>query len=61
VASQKKSPVASERDGRVDVRAEGATDAAAFEVYVEHFLAPTLREGQVVVMDRVSEHTGPRG
>jgi hypothetical protein len=40
---------------------EGATDAAAFEVYVEHFLAPTLSEGQVVVMDRASGHTGPRG
>src|ERR687884_1120439 len=30
---------------------EGATDAQAFEVYVEHFLAPSLREGQVVVLD----------
>jgi hypothetical protein len=37
---------------------EGATDAAAFEVYVEHFLAPSLTEGQVVVMDRASERTG---
>ena len=26
---------------------EGATDALAFEAYVEHFLAPTLKEGQV--------------
>src|SRR5215204_6209997 len=26
---------------------EGATDALAFEAYVEHFLAPTLEEGQV--------------
>ena len=26
---------------------EGATDAAAFEVYIEHFLAPSLGEGQV--------------
>jgi hypothetical protein len=32
---------------------EGATDAAAFEVYVEHFLAPSLTEGQVVVMDNL--------
>ena len=32
---------------------EGATDARAFEVYVEHFLAPSLREGQVVVMDNL--------
>jgi hypothetical protein len=27
---------------------EGATDALAFEAYVEHFSAPTLEEGQVV-------------
>jgi DDE superfamily endonuclease len=40
---------------------EGATDAKAFEVYVEHFLAPSLREGQVVLMDRASGHTGQRG
>jgi hypothetical protein len=39
---------------------EGATDAAAFELYVAHFLAPTLCEGQVV-MDSASEPTGPRG
>ena len=30
---------------------EGATDAEVFEAYVEHFLAPTLEEGQVVVLD----------
>jgi hypothetical protein len=40
---------------------EGATDAAAFEAYVEHFLAPSLTEGQVVVMDRASGPTSPRG
>jgi hypothetical protein len=40
---------------------EGATDARAFELYVEHFLAPTLREGQVVVMDRAWGRTAPRG
>jgi transposase len=28
---------------------EGATDKAVFEAYVEHFLAPSLREGQVVI------------
>ena len=38
---------------------EGATDARAFDVYVEHFLAPTLSEGQVVVMDNLGV-TGPR-
>jgi transposase len=35
---------------------EGGTDAAAFEAYVEHFLAPTLREGQVVVLDGLGAH-----
>ena len=35
---------------------EGATDALAFETYVEHFLAPSLREGQVVVLDGLGAH-----
>jgi transposase len=39
---------------------EGATDAAAFEVYVEHFLAPWLTEGQVVVMDNLGAHQPKR-
>jgi transposase len=39
---------------------EGATDAKAFEAYVEHFLAPSLREGQVVVMDNLGAHRPQR-
>jgi DDE superfamily endonuclease len=35
---------------------EGATDAEAFETYVEHFLAPSLEEGQVVVLDGLGAH-----
>jgi len=35
---------------------EGATDAKAFKLYVEHFLAPSLGEGQVVVMDNLGAH-----
>ena len=35
---------------------EGATDARAFEGYIEHFLAPSLCEGQVVVMDNLGAH-----
>jgi hypothetical protein len=35
---------------------EGATDGAAFEAYVRHFLLPTLKEGQVVVMDNLQVH-----
>ena len=35
---------------------EGGTDALAFETYVEHFLAPSLTEGQVVIMDNLGAH-----
>jgi hypothetical protein len=33
---------------------EGAVVAKAFESYIEHFLVPTLRHGQIVVMDTPS-------
>jgi transposase len=39
---------------------EGATDAQAFEAYIEHFLAPSLCEGQVVVMDNLGAHRPKR-
>jgi transposase len=39
---------------------EGATTARVFETYVEWVLAPTLRRGQVVVMDNLSAHKGER-
>ena len=39
---------------------EGGTDALAFEAYVEHFLAPSLAEGQVVVMDNLGAHQPSR-
>ena len=39
---------------------EGATTSAVFETYVERVLTPTLREGQVVVMDNLSAHKGER-
>jgi transposase len=35
---------------------EGATDALAFEAYIEHFLAPNLKKGQVVVLDGLGAH-----
>jgi len=38
---------------------EGATDSEAFEAYVEHFLAPSVCEGQVVLDG--SGRTGHRG
>ncbi len=39
---------------------EGATDALAFETYVEHFLAPSVCEGQVVVLDGLGAHRTDR-
>jgi hypothetical protein len=39
---------------------DGAINRAAFEVYVERVLAPELRPGDVVVMDNLSRHKGPR-
>jgi transposase len=35
---------------------EGATDGAAFEAYVKRFLVPTLKPGQIVVMDNLQVH-----
>jgi transposase len=39
---------------------EGATNREVFEAYVQRVLAPTLRPGQVVVMDNLSAHKGDR-
>ena len=39
---------------------EGATDSEAFEAYVEHFLTPSLCEGQVMVLDRLGAHRTDR-
>jgi transposase len=35
---------------------EGATNREVFETYVERVLGPTLRRGQLVVMDNLSAH-----
>jgi transposase len=39
---------------------DGPTDRKVFEAYVERVLLPTLRAGQVVVMDNLSAHKGER-
>jgi len=39
---------------------EGATATAAFEAYVEHFLASALAPGKVVVIDNLSAHKNAR-
>jgi transposase len=38
----------------------GGTDSAAFATYIEHVLGPTLREGQIVLVDNLSAHTAPQ-
>jgi len=39
---------------------EGATTREVFESYLERVLAPSLREGQVIVLDNLSAHKGGR-
>ena len=39
---------------------DGAADASAFELYIEHILAPSLRPGQIVILDNLSIHQGAR-
>ena len=39
---------------------DGAADSTAFEIYVEQILAPSLHPGQIVILDNLSIHLGPR-
>lgn len=39
---------------------EGSANAAAFERYVEEILAPSLRRGQIVIMDNLAAHKGKK-
>lgn len=39
---------------------DGSADSAAFAIYVEQILAPSLRPGQIVILDNLSIHQGPR-
>jgi transposase len=39
---------------------EGATTKAVFEAYVEQVLVPSLKPGQVVVMDNLRAHKGEK-
>jgi transposase len=36
---------------------EGAIDTVAFKEYIEQVLGPTLRPGQIVILDNLSVHT----
>ncbi len=42
------------------VAAVGSTTSAVFEAYVEQVLSRSLQPGQVIVMDNLSSHKGPR-
>jgi transposase len=35
---------------------EGSADGEAFVLYIEHFLCPALKAGQIVLMDNLSVH-----
>ena len=39
---------------------DGPINRESFEVYVERVLLPELRAGDVVIMDNLSSHKGPR-
>lgn len=39
---------------------DGAVNRLAFEAFVGQVLTPTLRPGDLVVMDNLSSHKGPR-
>jgi hypothetical protein len=39
---------------------EGSTNRTVFETYLQDVLCPTLKQGQVVVMDNLSSHKGER-
>ena len=39
---------------------DGPINRDAFEAYVEQVLAPSLRPGDIVIMDNLSSHKGPQ-
>jgi transposase len=39
---------------------EGGTDTAVFATYLDHFLLPSLRPGQIVVVDNLGAHKPDR-
>ena len=47
-------------DGPFAYPVDGATTSRVFETYLEKVLAPSLKEGQVVVMDNLSAHKPKR-
>jgi transposase len=39
---------------------DGSADAAVFETSIEQILVPSLRPGQIVILDNLSIHLGPQ-
>ena len=54
------SSIGKERGMGASLVVEGSTDGTVFETYLEEVLCPTLKRGQVVVMDNLSSHKGER-
>jgi len=46
--------------GEATMSVEGSTTQKVFEAYVEKVLAPTLKPGQVVILDNLGAHKGEK-
>src|SRR5687767_7169471 len=54
------SSIGKERGMGASLVVEGSTNRTVFETYLQDVLLPTLKKGQVVVMDNLSAHKGER-
>lgn len=54
------SSISKQRGMGASLVVEGSTNGTVFETYLEDVLLPTLKSGQVVVMDNLSAHKGER-
>ena len=54
------SSISKERGMGASLVVEGSTNGAVFQTYLEDVLCPTLKRGQVVVMDNLSAHKGEK-
>lgn len=45
---------------RPSMAVEGPTTKEVFEAYLEHFLAPALSPGEIVIMDNLAAHKGEK-
>jgi transposase len=52
--------IGKERGMGASLVVEGSTDGSVFQTYLQEVLLPTLKRGQVVVMDNLSAHKGER-